>query len=407
MNVKRPWRCFRLVTGLGVLTLLVWGSWWLSHDLSLADTVSDVTLADPIDFQLDRDTEPTNLTLYGAAAGLNPAPSTANQSQKRTPAASVSVVKTANPTTVAEFGEEVTFTVVATNTSLLEMVTINAVVDDQFGDVGATCQPALPAFLLPGAAITCSFTEFIRGDAGTTHTNVVSVSGVGLLGGPADGTSSASVEIVNVPSAIEISASANPGLITAPGSPVTFTVHVDNTSATDVVTITALTDSLQGDLNGRGSCVLPQVLAVGAGYDCEFEADVAGTAGSSEINTIAAVGVDDDNESVSDGVGVTITIIPTEISSRFLPVIAFLVPPEPILTELWVFNDNVGSDALFIVVGAEVQCTVPNGEIRFCGTFLPGIYEIRVETSTCGDGIFTKTYEGGRQNTRVYCNPNP
>lgn len=61
------------------------------------------------------------------------------------------MTKTANPPAIAQPGGEVLFTVVVENTSPADQVTIQSVVDDVYGDVGAGCVPALPATLAPGS----------------------------------------------------------------------------------------------------------------------------------------------------------------------------------------------------------------------------------------------------------------
>ena len=47
----------------------------------------------------------------------------------------------------------------------------------------------------------------------------------------------------------------------------------------DAVTINSLTDSVYGNLNGKGSCVVPQTIAAGGSYSCAITAFVGGNAG--------------------------------------------------------------------------------------------------------------------------------
>ena len=82
----------------------------------------------------------------------------------------------------------------------------------------------------------------------------------------------------------------------APGEIVEFTVVVTNNSvATDPVTITGLVDSIHGDLNGQGTCVVPQTIQPGESYTCKFTALVDGD----ETDRVDASGVDDENTPVS------------------------------------------------------------------------------------------------------------
>jgi len=111
---------------------------------------------------------------------------------------SIAVTKTANPTSVAEPGDIVTFTVIVENTSTVDNVTINSLIDNQFGDISGDCVPALPATLAPGETITCSFSEYVSGNAGETHTNIATASGTDDDGIPLEESDDAVVEFVGV-----------------------------------------------------------------------------------------------------------------------------------------------------------------------------------------------------------------
>jgi hypothetical protein len=110
-------------------------------------------------------------------------------------ASSILVSKTASLLTVFEPGNDVTFTVMVTNNSAADTVTITTVNDDIFGDISADCDQTLPAGLAPGEVLTCSFTEYIGGDLGDTHTNEVTVSGTDDDGNPVSGSDSATVNV--------------------------------------------------------------------------------------------------------------------------------------------------------------------------------------------------------------------
>ena len=73
---------------------------------------------------------------------------------------------------------------------------------------------------------------------------------------------SATVTITGVASSIAVTKTPAPTTVDEPGGNVTFTVRVDNTSPVDSVTISSLTDDVHGDLNGQGSCTVPQAIAV-------------------------------------------------------------------------------------------------------------------------------------------------
>ena len=119
--------------------------------------------------------------------------------------------------------------------------------------------------------------------------------------------------ITNVPSTITVTKTANPTVVQDSG-PVTFTVVVRNNSAVDTVYIQTLTDSIYGDLNGKGTCTLEDGIAAGpagsrqilpgASYTCTFTATVSHT----ETDLVTATGVDDDDQPVSDDDDATVTV---------------------------------------------------------------------------------------------------
>ncbi len=93
---------------------------------------------------------------------------------------SISVSKSADPTTLKEPGGVVTYSVTITNTSADVKVTVTNVVDDKFGDLdddgGNGCFD-VPINMNPGDKANCTFQKTITGVGGTSHVNVVTVSG--------------------------------------------------------------------------------------------------------------------------------------------------------------------------------------------------------------------------------------
>jgi len=99
---------------------------------------------------------------------------------------SIAVEKTANPTSIQAPGGQVTFTVVVKNTSAVDAVTIDKLDDNIYGDLAGkgTCGALIGKVLQPDdhAAggpdeATCAFTATVTGPGGSTHTDVVTVSG--------------------------------------------------------------------------------------------------------------------------------------------------------------------------------------------------------------------------------------
>ncbi|MGH3642634.1 MAG: hypothetical protein ACRDUX_26825, partial [Mycobacterium sp.] len=108
---------------------------------------------------------------------------------------------------------------------------------------------------------------------------------------------------------IDVAKSAVPTSVNQPGGPVTFTVQINNLSTVDAVTVSSVTDSIAGNLNGQGTCVLPQNLAALVGsYTCTFTANVTGSPGS-VVTSVSVSGVDDDGGAVAGSATATVNII--------------------------------------------------------------------------------------------------
>ena len=228
----------------------------------------------------------------------------------------VEVVKTANPTSVPETAAGATQNVVFTYTIYnrsAEPLEITQFVDDKF-DLATKCPGIVGLTLAKDDGndasgldqVTCNFAVGLSGNAGATHTNVVNVTGEDDEGDDATDTDDAVVTFTNLPSAITVVKTASPTSMQAPGGTVTFTVSVRNDSAVDTVTVTSLVDSIHGNLNGKGTCSVPQTILPGATYTCTFTANVSKT----ETDVVTASGTDDDGNPVSDDDDATVTITP-------------------------------------------------------------------------------------------------
>ena len=229
---------------------------------------------------------------------------------------SISVTKTASPTEVAEPGGDVAFTVVVENTSAVDSVTIDSLMDDIHGDLDGQGDCSVPQTIPAGASYTCSFTVQVTGNAGDTETDVVTATGTDDDGNAVSDSDDATVTITDVPSSISVTKTASPTEVAEPGGDVAFTVVVENTSAVDSVTIDSLMDDIHGDLDGQGDCSVPQTIPAGASYTCSFTVQVTGNAGDTETDVVTAEGTDDDGDAVSDSDDATVTItdVPSSIS---------------------------------------------------------------------------------------------
>ena len=221
---------------------------------------------------------------------------------------SITVTKSANPTSLPEPGGSATFSATVENTSAVDSVTITSLVDDVYGDLDGKGTCDVPQTLAAGASYSCSFSGAVSGNAGSSHRDEITASGTDDDGNPVSGKDDATVAITDLPSSIEVTKSASPSSIQEPGGTATFSVSVKNTSAVDSISLTSLTDSVYGNLDGKGTCDVPQTLAAGASYTCSFTGPVSGGAGSSHIDVVTASGFDDDENEISGSDDATVTI---------------------------------------------------------------------------------------------------
>lgn len=103
---------------------------------------------------------------------------------------------------------------------------------------------------------------------------------------------------VELPS-ISIIKSASPRIVEAPEASVTYWLTIENNGTEDVI-LTSLADDRFGMINGKGDCSLPQQMEPMESYSCSFVETVAGTSGSSHINTVTAMAEDSSGNPATD-----------------------------------------------------------------------------------------------------------
>ncbi len=218
----------------------------------------------------------------------------------------ITVSKSASPDNVDEPGGDVTFSVQVQNTGD-EDVTLNSLVDDIHGDLNGQGTCSVPQTLIAGSGYSCSFTVMVNGNAGDSETDTITATVADDEGNNIQGQASATVIINDVIPAISVIKSATPDNVNEPGGDVTFNVQVQNTGE-EAVTLNTLVDDIHGDLNGQGTCSVPQTIVVGGSYSCSFIATVIGNAGDSETDTITAGASDDDGNNVQGQDSATVSI---------------------------------------------------------------------------------------------------
>ena len=232
-------------------------------------------------------------------------------------------------------GGAFTFTVVVTNTSTIEPVTITALVDNVYGNIatlpGSTCGALIGTVLAPGASSApCSFTGNFAGAAGASQTDTVTATATDASGTVVTAVDHATVSIISITPAIRVDKSATPPTMPAPGGTFTFGVVVTNTGPNSL-TITTLTDNVYGNLATKGTCTtaIGTVLASGASYTCSFPGVFNGVGGASQTDTVTATGVDVNGTTVTDTDNATVTLTTVTPTVRVSKAASPLTLPEP------------------------------------------------------------------------------
>jgi uncharacterized repeat protein (TIGR01451 family) len=232
------------------------------------------------------DLKTDTVTASGTDARDNPVSDTASATVTILDAMpSISLDKTASPTSVPEPGGSVTFTVVVTNTSVsTDPVTITSLDDtiykditskDHDGILSTTC--SVPQTIQPGAAgaYSCSFTALVDGNGGDNETDKVTASGTDDEDNPVSGWDEATVTITDVaPAAV---------LVKTPYQVlVTYQVVITNTSvsSSDPLAVTSLVDDVYGNIVDPANTAIlattcdltkAQSIPKGSSYTCTFQ----------------------------------------------------------------------------------------------------------------------------------------
>jgi uncharacterized repeat protein (TIGR01451 family) len=210
---------------------------------------------------------------------------------------SLRITQVAQPSGVDEPGREVTFTVRIRNTSPVDAVTIEEVTDSLFGPLN-NCTPGLPVTLMPAAEAQCQFSAFVGGNAATVNARRVTVRGVDDDAVAVNDFDVLTVDILDVAPNATLLATATPNQLLETGATVAMSVTLVN-HGPEVTTLTVLSSTIAGDLNGLGSCVVPQTLAANGGsYRCGFSQFVDGVAGNAPLNNVTAFVRDDEGNEV-------------------------------------------------------------------------------------------------------------
>ena len=242
--------------------------------------------------------------------------------------ASVTVAKSASPTTVPETGGLVTYTVQITNDAQFVSLTISTIIDDIYGNIGAgspagvsanTCPTKIGTVLAPGASTSCSFQATVSGDTGTVVTDVVEVCGTDSAQHNVCGDDDASVTITDSSTAPSLTKTAQSAANCQ--LDVTYEVVVSNNSTIDTLTVNSLNDDKFGNITtahaaGGGfaqvvstQCVTGTVIQPTGNYTCTFVGRIVNNSCNfTHTNTVTGVVTDDDTVQSSPQDTATVTV---------------------------------------------------------------------------------------------------
>jgi uncharacterized repeat protein (TIGR01451 family) len=257
----------------------------------------------------------------------------------------VELAKLADPATRPEPGGVFNFTLVVRNTAS-EPVTITELTDTN--PLPGACRDLIGRSIPVGGARNCQYP--VTHEAIDIYVNDATVTVIDDEENRASAAAQATVAVYDVPPTILVEKSANPTEVVATGEDVTFTATVFNTTI-EPLTLFYFADDIHGPLHGQGNCRLPQTLAVGGSYTCQFTAFVTpGETG--ETDTITARANDDEGNvaTASD----TATVMP-------IAVVADASVGDFVWNDL---NTNGLQDAGELgVEGVAVRLFTPEGEV--------------------------------------------
>ena len=217
----------------------------------------------------------------------------------------IAMTKTANPTSVLETGGDVTFTFTINNIGE-EDVTLTSLTDTVFGDLNGQGDCATGGLIPIGGSYSCSITTFLSADDLVDHYNVATAVGTDDDGTSDTATDDETVTFTDVAPDITLTKTANPTSVPETGGDVTFTFLVENIGQEDV-TLTSLTDTVFGDLNGQGDCATGGLIPIGGSYSCSITVYLTNAMLGKRINLATAGITNDDGTTHEDSDDETVT----------------------------------------------------------------------------------------------------
>ena len=183
-----------------------------------------------------------------------------------------------------------------------------------------SCLQANEAAIVVGQRYSCSFTAAAEGNPGTRSYRLEARAQ------DADGkrvfaSADSDVFIVN-DAEFATTIKVLPAGLPAPGGEVIESIVITNGAPNGDVDVTFLHHSTLGNLDQIGSCLLPQRIAAGDTYRCEFKLTISGPIGTVIDHTISAAGIDNNGDYVGDVDSAEIVLFDPSRQNIWLPLVA-------------------------------------------------------------------------------------
>jgi uncharacterized repeat protein (TIGR01451 family) len=240
-----------------------------------------------------------------------------------TPLAALEIEKSATPDTYSAVGDEIVYTVTATNTgqATLENVDVSDSLVDGLDSwtcqVGDTVVTLPVSELLSGQSITCTATYVITAGDVTGSEPEGSVDNTACA--VSDQTPEVCAEVTVNEIVIELEKTVTPTVLAEPGGIFTYTLVIDNESVVPL-TIEALTDDNSG-LSPDWAANCASLIGTVLGPDAPGDADeatctytVERTVAGVYPNTAQVTGVDTNDRRATAEDDVTVTVLSSEIT---------------------------------------------------------------------------------------------
>jgi hypothetical protein len=269
------------------------------------------------------------VTVTGADGSGNVAHATAQATVKLTaaPAPEMNVTTSVKPATLAAPGGNFTFTVTMSNPTTADPVKITSLSDSIYGNLAtrpsSSCQGAIGASLGPStSSTTCAFTGPFTGKGQASQTDTVTAAAADASGATVSATANTTVTLSATTSTIGVTQIANPQTLPTPGGSFSFTVAVSNLS-TDPVTVTAVTDSVYGNVANRpaSTCgsLIGQSLGPAETSPCTYVGALNGPTGTTQATTLTVSGMDSENNPVKATVQTVVAITAAGVAPGVIP----------------------------------------------------------------------------------------